>query len=104
MENQQIAQTPLMVLMFIQMLKNVNVDVDCDVVVDVDVDDDVDVGVMKILMLMLMEDNGHHGSCPLYGEFSKRQTTALPVRRTNHLLFVLFKMISCLESESPIFS
>ena len=44
MENQQIAQTPLMVLMFIQMLKNVNVDVDCDVVVDVDVDDDVDVG------------------------------------------------------------
>ena len=59
---------------------------------------------MMVLMMMIMEDNAHHGSRPLYGEFSKRQTTALPVRRPNNLLFLFFKMISCLESESPIFS
>ena len=52
--------------------------------------------MMMMLMMMIMEDNAHHGSRPLYGEFSKRQTTALPVRRPNDLLFVLFKMISYL--------
>ena len=56
------------------------------------------------LFIMKMADNAHHGSRPLYGEFAKRETTALPVRRPNDLLFVLFKMISYLESESPIFS
>ena len=60
--------------------------------------------IMMMIMMMKMEDNDHHGSRPLYGEFAKRETTALPVRRPNDLLFVLFKMISYLESESPIFS